>query len=341
MLGVGLSDLYKDYELTTFSYYETHRYKENIDGILEYINTLDGETLTDKFYTYCHTELGLSAKDIADFRQKMLGTVYPTDVKNLVLEAASGKETSLDLSGYDFEAEALTANMPEGSNLLVTVASESGITGRNIINDGICESLVLTDGADFGTPTAFTAVQASFTTSVKGYKTLVLPFEADVPEGFTAAEAASVYGSEINLEDVTAISTNSPVIVQGEGALELTAANAAVAATDDATLTSGVLCGTYKAVTAPLGSYVLQKQGDLTGFYHVEEEINVGAFRAWLDAPASSIKAFYLGDGATSINEELRMENEELEGTVYNLAGQRMSKAQKGINIINNKKVIK
>lgn len=341
LLGVGLSDLYKDYELTTFSYYETHRYKENIDGILEYINTLDGETLTDKFYTYCHTELGLSAKDIADFRQKMLGTVYPTDVKNLVLEAASGKETSLDLSGYDFEAEALTANMPEGSNLLVTVASESGITGRNIINDGICESLVLTDGADFGTPTAFTAVQASFTTSVKGYKTLVLPFEADVPEGFTAAEAASVYGSEINLEDVTAISTNSPVIVQGEGALELTAANAAVAATDDATLTSGVLCGTYKAVTAPLGSYVLQKQGDLTGFYHVEEEINVGAFRAWLDAPASSIKAFYLGDGATSINEELRMENEELEGTVYNLAGQRMSKAQKGINIINNKKVIK
>lgn len=137
-------DLYKEYELTTFSVYETHRYKENIDGILEYINTLAGETLTDKFYTYVHNEVGMTAKQIADFRQKMLGTVYPVDVKNMINEAT----TSLDLTSYTFEAEALTENMPAGSNLLVTVAPESGITGQNIINDGVCESLVLTDGVD-------------------------------------------------------------------------------------------------------------------------------------------------------------------------------------------------
>jgi len=138
LLGVGMSDIYKDYELTTFSYLDTHRYKENVDGLFEYIGTLEGETLTDKFYTYCHDELGLSAKEIADFRQKMLGTIYPTDVKNLVLEAVGSNATSLDLSAYDFEAEALTANMPAGSNLLVTVAPESDITGQNIVNDGVC-----------------------------------------------------------------------------------------------------------------------------------------------------------------------------------------------------------
>ena len=312
-----------------------------VDGLFEYINTLEGATLTDKFYTYCHTELGLSTKEIADFRQKMLGTVYPADVKNLVNEAT----TSLDLSAYTFEAEALTDNMPSGSNLLVTVAPESGITGQNIINDGVCQSLVLTDGADFGTPNAFTATQVSFTTNVKSYKTLVLPFEAAVPTDFTAASAASATGSKINLENVTTISANAPVLVQGEGALELTATNAAISATPEEAPTNGVLCGTYKAVTAPLGSYVLQKQNDVIGFYHVEDAISVGAFRAWLDAPASSVKAFYLGDDATGLSDMSDMSDQS--DIIFNLAGQRIGKMKsqrpknvKGVYVVGGKKVL-
>ena len=338
LLGVNMSDIYKEYELTTFSYLDTHRYKENVDGLFEYINTLEGATLTDKFYTYCHNELGLTAKEIADFRMKMLGTIYATDVKNLVNEAVSSKATSLDLSAYDFEADALTDNMPAGSNLLVTVAPETGITGQNIINGGVCQSLVLTDGADFGTPTAFTATSVSFTTNVNSYKTLVLPFDVDVPAGFTATNAASVTGSSVNLESTTTISADAPILIQGEGALELTATNAAIGATDGATLTNGVLCGTYKAVTAPIGSYVLQKQSDVIGFYHVADEIAVGAFRAWLNAPTSSVKAFYFGDETTGIK-NLNDLNDSKD-VIYNLAGQRISKKQKGVNIQNKKKVL-
>ncbi|MBO7137690.1 MAG: tyrosine-protein phosphatase [Bacteroidaceae bacterium] len=341
LLGVSESDMYKDYELTTFSYYETHRYKENIDGILEYIGTLEGETLTDKFYTYCHTELGLTAKEIADFRMKMLGTVYPTDVKNVVSEAVSDNTTSLDLSEYDFEAEALTDNLPAGTNLLITVSPESGITGQNIINDGVCESLVLTDGVDFGTPTAFTATQASFTTSVNTYKTLVLPFEAAVPEGFTASSAVSVTGTHVDFEETPTIGAGQPVMIEGTGELLLTASNAAVAATNEDVLTNGLFSGTYKSILAPVGSYVLQKQNGVIGFYQVAEgaQPTVKAFRAWLNAPASDIKAFYFGDDATSINEELRVKNEEF-APIYNLAGQRLQKMQKGVNVVNGKKVL-
>ena len=338
LLGLNMSDIYKEYELTTFSYLDTHRYKEYVDGLFEYINSLEGATLTDKFYTYCHTELGLTAKEIADFRQKMLGTIYATDVKNLLGDAVSSKATSLDLSAYNFEAEALTENMPAGSNLLVTVAPESGIAGQNIISGGVCESLVLTDGADFGTPTAFTAEQVSFTTNVNSYKTLVLPFEASVPEGFAASNATSVTGSSVNLESVTTINANEPVLVQGEGELELTAANVAIDATPDAPQ-NGVLYGTYKSITAPVGSYVLQKQNDLVGFYYVADEITVGAFRAYLEVPASSVKAFYFGDEATGIN-SLTPALSKGEGAIYNVAGQRISKMQKGVNIQNNKKVL-
>lgn len=227
--------------------------------------------------------------------------------------------------------------MPTGSNLLVTVAPETGITGQNIINDGVCESLVLTDGIDFGTPAAFTATQASFTTTVNAYKTLVLPFEADVPEGFTAANLTSVSGMAINQEDITSITAGEPVLIEGTGELELTAANATVAASEDE-LTNGVLCGTYKAMLAPRGSYVLQKQNDVIGFYHVEDDITVGAFRAWLYAPISSVRAFYLGDNANGITSPLGETGEE--ACIYDLSGRRVSKANKGVYIKNNKKVL-
>ena len=342
LLGVNVSDLYKDYELTTFSYYETHRYKENIDGILEYINSLKGSTLTDKFYTYCHSELGLSAKDIADFRMKMLGVVYPTDIKYIVAEAKNAKATSVDLSDYVFDAEALTPSMLENSNLLVTVAPESGINGQNIINNGVCEKLVLTDGIDFNAPYAFTATQATYTTNVDSYRTLILPFEATVPAEFTASNATSVSGALVNLETVTTISANSPVLVQGEGQLTLTATNAAVAASED-NLVNGLLCGTYKAIAATQGSYVLQNQNGKIGFYQVDETLpTISAFRAYLEIPVEPIlkaKAYFLNaNDATSIKELNTAKDSK--DVIYNLAGQKVNKAQKGVFISNNKKVL-
>ena len=339
LLGVNVSDLYKDYELTTFSYYETHRYKENIDGILEYINTLDGETLTDKFYTYCHKELGLSAKDIADFRQKMLGVVYPADVENLVSEALSEKATSIDLSNYTFEANALAGSMPDGSNLLVTVSPESGITGTNIINNGVCENLVLTDGSDFGAPYAFTAANASYMTQVDLYRTLILPFEATVPADFTVSKATSVTGTTVNLSAVTSVSANRPVLVQGEGLLALTATDVAVPATSSK-LAEGVLRGIYKSTAAEEGSYVLQNQNGVTGFYCVVDvKPTINAFRAYLEAPASDVKAYFFSEDATGIKDlnDLKDSND----VIYNIAGQRLSKMQKGVNIVNGKKTLK
>ena len=43
----------------------------------------------------------------------------------------------------------------------------------------------------------------------------------------------------------------------------------------------------------------------------------------------------------TSLSEELRMNSEELfDGAIYNLAGQRLCKPQRGLNIINGKKIL-
>ena len=49
---------------------------------------------------------------------------------------------------------------------------------------------------------------------------------------------------------------------------------------------------------------------------------------------------YFTAETMTGINEDLRMKNEESETAIFNLAGQRMNKMQKGINIVGGKKII-
>ena len=188
-------------------------------------------------------------------------------------------------------------------------------------------------------PTAFTATQASFTTNVKSYKTLVLPFETEVPTGFTASNAASLTGTTINLEAVSSIDANAPVLVEGSGELTFTATNATIGATPEEAPANGLLQGTFKSFLAPVGSYVLQNQNNVIGFYQVAEvQPQVPAFRAYLNVPASGVKVYTFGDDATGIN-DLNLDL-NLNETIFNLAGQKVSKAKKGVYISNGKKVL-
>ena len=67
----------------------------------------------------------------------------------------------------------------------------------------------------------------------------------------------------------------------------------------------------------------------------------IKAGKAYLESE-SGVKAFYFsGDEATGINaidnEQLTIDND----AIYNLAGQRINKMHKGINIVNGKKILK
>ena len=90
--------------------------------------------------------------------------------------------------------------------------------------------------------------------------------------------------------------------------------------------------------------YVLSKpQGDNLGFYKANNN-RVATNRAYIKVPAelSGAKSFTINleddpTGIVNLNDNVNA-NEE---AIYNLAGQRLSKMQKGINIINGKKVLK
>ena len=107
-------------------------------------------------------------------------------------------------------------------------------------------------------------------------------------------------------------------------------------------IAGNVLKGTAENIEAA-GKYVLAKpEGEPAGFY-LAETGTIKAGKAYLEVPeGTDVKAFYFsGDDATSINEELRTKDEESEkAAVYNLAGQRLGKMQKGINIVGGKKIL-
>ncbi|MBR6140514.1 MAG: PCMD domain-containing protein [Bacteroidaceae bacterium] len=176
--------------------------------------------------------------------------------------------------------------------------------------------------------------------------TFCAPFTVAIPaeyQSFVTVSTVTGVGEKavLTLEPITdgIVPAHTPVIVEIPQAFEMPASGIYVKGTP----TAGLLTGVYEDTPAPLGSYVLQNIDDKIGFYYVaQEQPTVGANRCYLTVPDSNVKAFFFNeDDATSINEELRMKNEESEGGIYNLAGQRIQKMQKGINIVNGKKILK
>ena len=86
--------------------------------------------------------------------------------------------------------------------------------------------------------------------------------------------------------------------------------------------------------------YALGKKNDEVGFYLVKSGVTIPAGKAYLNT-AAGVKEF-LGfdfDGQTAISEIVN--GKSLNGQWFNLAGQRVNKAKKGIFIVNGKKVVK
>lgn len=106
--------------------------------------------------------------------------------------------------------------------------------------------------------------------------------------------------------------------------------------------------GTYTNGYAPMGSFIISNNA----FYLVNtdsnsddiSEVALKAFRGYFTVDSvSPVKAlnFDFDDDATGISTTLNDKGQMTNDNIYNVAGQRMSKLQKGINIVNGKKILK
>ena len=171
------------------------------------------------------------------------------------------------------------------------------------------------------------------------YGTFCAPYAVNVPAGVQAYTVSSVVDRVLTLDEVAqTIPANTPVVLFAESGLaSVESFGIAVSGTP----TVGLLTGVYENTKAPVGSYVLQDVDETVGFYQVAsgKQPTVGANRCYLTV-SSNIKAFFFNeDDATGVNDL----NVDLNANdiIYNLAGQRINKMQKGVNIINGKKILK
>lgn len=99
------------------------------------------------------------------------------------------------------------------------------------------------------------------------------------------------------------------------------------------------LKGAAEPVVAIGSEYVLAKVEDKVGFFKAQVGTTIAAGKAYLQTESEAKGLiFNMGNGTTGIATVNSNNNENT--VIYNLAGQRLSKAVKGLNIINGKKVL-
>lgn len=157
---------------------------------------------------------------------------------------------------------------------------------------------------------------------------------AAAPAGVTVY-AGQKDGEYIHLKEVRTIQANVAYIVKAEEGDYYYNSTDAV---EDILIASDL---TYSDVdvTADGSQYILAKEGDTVGFYKATPETTIPARKVFI-VSTSGVKGFCLDDEATAI-EMVNGQSSMVNGQpIYNLAGQRLVKTQKGINIVGGKKVM-
>lgn len=260
--------------------------------------------------------------------------------------------TSIDMRGTTTKDVDVNAMRGEHSNVLVF--ADEAYDANNIVANGNCANLVLTNAQPFATPEDFTAASVSITRPVfAGKNTMFLPFWVS-KEDLGANTIATYVDNEekdgntiINFEKKDAVDANVPFIAQFDetNAKEtLTFTNKGVVNTP--TEMGSPFTGTYTPGSAA-GKYGLNAEGL---FQKGGDNAKINAFSAYLTlTKAQESKAILLAIGGetTGINAAtIANGNETVK--VYNLQGRLVATAKSlndlhlasGVYIVNNKKVI-
>ena len=152
----------------------------------------------------------------------------------------------------------------------------------------------------------------------------------------------------VKLKQVTKIEAGKPYIYHRDLTADTpVAAAVSFDATDakaSAPVNSGMMRGSFKSITAPGGSYILQTDGMFHRVASGNKSLKVGAYRAYLNMSKVGSKAktvtMSFDDETTGITDVNAPAAEPADTPIYDLSGRRISSPQRGqIFIFKGKKV--
>ena len=254
----------------------------------------------------------------------------------VVLKDASSNEVNT------FTGSSLTFNFTEG-----TYDQSSSYTLSNTSdNNAWIEKIDFVYEQPAVTYSGYTTIVTSLAVGSAGYTTYVTNHDVSFPSGVTGFIATANTSSTVTLTSKESVPAGTPIVIKAEaGNYTLTKID-----TTPESVTGNLLeasDGTVEGDGSTIYALGVGKTGDYEGkigFYLVDDDVTIPAGKAYLTVGAGvkEFLTFDFGeddpDGISEIeNGKLKVEEEE---AIYNLAGQRISRMQKGINIVNGKKVL-
>lgn len=192
---------------------------------------------------------------------------------------------------------------------------------------------VYADGGLYGAGGPVDNFRENVTISSAQYATYVAPFSVKtLPEGLSAYVAQDMQ-THVHLEPITEIPAGQAVVLhgnQGTYAIAPSSTPATMSVAND-------LVWSAEDIKADGSQYILAQKQSGVGFYPVIVNTTIKARKGYLVSPANvNYFGFDLEDDETHINVS---SVEDTPVIIYNLQGQMLHRAQKGINIINGIKV--
>jgi len=186
---------------------------------------------------------------------------------------------------------------------------------------------------------SFVPTVQTVTVTDAGYATFVAEKNLEIPTDVQVEVfAVTVDGSYATLVRVVG---NIPA---GEAVLVKASAgdyNFLSAQTADPIKVNNLVAATADVV-ADGTQYVLANGASGIGFYQATPGSTIPAGKAYLVVTAAGVKPFYgFEDDATGINDLKDLKDLKDSKVIYNVAGQRLQKMQRGINIVGGKKILK
>ena len=184
--------------------------------------------------------------------------------------------------------------------------------------------------------TVATPTTVAVTVGEDGYATFSCDKALDFTDSGIKAYVAVLDGKNITFSEVLQVPANTGVLLYAEGGAEedVKIIDGGDLEVDDNSLVPSTadMDGTSLA-----GCYILSKVNGQIGFYKASTNATLAAGKAYFPSAVDGARIILPGQEATSIRS---IETAEKDAEIYNLQGQRVKKAAKGLNIINGHKVI-
>ena len=206
------------------------------------------------------------------------------------------------------------------------------------------------DGCDEAV--AYADVTVTRTIKAGAWNSFTVPFDMDVPEGWTVKELTDAvdFGKYLKLEfeDAEAIKAGVPYMVKLDGediVTEFEAEGVSVSPTLNNVVIEDVatMKGNMAPTTVPTGAFFISNN---TWYEAAEAQpVNIKAFRAYIElseeATARGIMGIFsdLEGDVTGIN-SVNATEKKFDGTVYDLSGRKVAQPARGLYIVNGKKVV-